>query len=441
MQSVFQKLRTFSAVAFMCACVAFVYTSVVNAQDSMERIVAVVGSEIILKTDVDGQLEVYSQRFPGINKKDPKVWDGILDGLINERLIMMAATEDTTIEVSEDEITQRMEYQIQMLVQQVGSEKRIEDIYGMSMAKIKREFRDEIRKALLVDKIRQKKFGNVKASKTDVDAFYAEFKDSIPLVPMRVDVYHIVRYVKPSDAQKEQAKQLALRIRDSISKGGAFGDFARNYSSDPGSAANGGDLGFVEKGKFVPAFEAAAFALEPGQMSEPVETPFGWHIIQLIDKTSTSINCRHILIRVSQNDADREASRNELLAIRKRALDGENFEVLARELTDEKETQGYGGGMGQLDVEKMPEDMRDTREALKAMKDGDISEPLPYVNVTDPTKLGYHIIHRKATIPSHKATVADDYRMIEQMTQYRKKQLMEAEWTKELRGRLYWEKR
>lgn len=414
----------------------FAGVATTSAQDSMERIVAVVGSEIILKTDVDGQAEAYAQRFPSINKSDPKLRESILDQLINERLIMMAAQEDTNIIVTEDEITQRMDYQIQMLVQQVGSEKRIEDIYGMSMSKIKREFRDEIRKALLIEKMRQKKFSNVKAMKSDVDEFFKEFKDSIPAVPTRIDLYHIVIHVRPSDEQKREAHNLAIHIRDSIVKGGSFADFARRYSGDPGSAVNGGDLGFVEKGKFVPAFETAAFGLDPGQMSEPVETPFGWHIIQLIEKTSTTINCRHILIKVTQNESDRAQVVNELNNIKKRVTDGEDFETLARELTDEKETQGFGGSMGQLELERMPEDMR---TAVAALKDGEISEPLPYV--TDPTKPGLHILYRKATIDSHKPTLESDFKMLEQMATYRKKQVMEQEWVTELRGRLYWEKR
>ena len=113
-------------------------------------------------------------------------------------------------------------------------------------------------------------------------------------------------------------------------KGGSFSDFARRYSGDPVSAANGGDLGTVEKGKFVPAFESAAFALEANEISQPVETPFGWHIIQLVGKTSSTITCRHILVRVGQSDEDREAVKKSLSEIRERVKAGEDFEALAK---------------------------------------------------------------------------------------------------------------
>jgi peptidyl-prolyl cis-trans isomerase SurA len=408
----------------------------VSAQDAMERIVAVVGKEIILQSDVEGQVELLAQRNPGINKQDPKLRGLILDQLINERLIMMAAEEDTLISVSDDEISQRMEMQIGMLVQQVGSEKRLEDMYGMSMARIRREFRDEIRKQLMVEKMRQKKFGQTKAGRADVEEFYAEYKDSLPQVPERVDLYHIVRYVTVSADQSKLAYDLSLRVRDSIVKGASFGEMARRHSADLGSAVNGGDLGFVEKGKFVPAFEAAAFALEPNQISEPVETPFGWHIIQLIDKTATSINCRHILFKVGQSEDDRERTRSALTDIKKRVEAGEDFETLARELSEEKETKGFGGSMGEIDLTRLPPDMK---EAINALADKGVSEPLPYA--ADPTKPGYHILYRKSLIRAHKATLEFDYKQIEQMATFAKKQRLEQEWVADLRKKLYWEKR
>jgi len=408
-----------------------------RAQDeAMERIIAVVGDEIILKSDVDGQLAILAQRDPSFNAKDPKVRDALLDQLINERLIMAAAIEDSTVDISEDMISQRMEMQISMMVQQFGSEKRIEDLYGLSMSRIRREFRGEIRKQLLVEAMRQKKFSNVKANRADVESFYNEYRDSIPQVPERLDLYHIVKYIKASEEQSKEAYNLALRIRDSIMNGSSFSDFARRYSGDPGSAAQGGDLGSVEKGKFVPAFETAAFALQPNEISQPVETPFGWHVIQLIDKTATTLNCRHILIKVGQSEADRERARNQLNDLRTRVSEGEDFEKLASEYSEEKETQGYGGSLGEMDLNSLPPGMK---EPIESLKDGEITEPMPYT--ANAAKPGYHIIFRKKTIPAHKATLETDYKAIERMATFAKKQRLEQDWVVELRQQLYWEKR
>lgn len=404
-----------------------------RAQDSMEGIVAIVGREIVLKSDIDGQMEIMAQRDPKVSRKDPALRQAVLDQLINERLIMTKAIEDS-VEVTEDEITQRMEYQLQSLIQQFGTEKRIEDMYGMSMARIRREFRDEIRKRLLVEKMQQKQFADIKATRADVEGFYERYRDSLPSIPERVDLYHIVKYVKPSAEKNKEAEALALRIRDSIVKGGSFSEFARRYSADPMSAANGGDLGTVEKGKFVPSFEAAAFALSPNEISAPVESPFGWHVIQLISKTSTTMTTRHILIRVSQSEADRDSAKAQLLRMKQAVELGDSFEKIAREYSDERETQGFGGAMGQIELSRLPEDMR---SAINALKDGSVSDPMPYA--ADPTKPGYHILYRKRLIPAHKPSVDDDYKQLEQMASFEKKQRLEQEWILKLRRELYWE--
>ena len=404
-----------------------------HAQDSMEGIVAIVGREIVLKSDVDGQMEIMAQRDPKVNRKDPVLRQAVLDQLINERLMMTKAIEDS-VEVTEDEITQRMEYQLQSLIQQFGSEKRIEDMYGMSMARIRREFRDEIRKRLLVEKMQQKQFADIKATRADVEGFYERYRDSLPSIPERVDLYHIVKYVKPSAEKNKEAQSLALRIRDSVVKGGSFSEFARRHSADPISAANGGDLGTVEKGKFVPAFEAAAFALSPNEISAPVESPFGWHVIQLISKTSTTMTTRHILIRVSQSEEDRDSAKATLVRMKKAVEAGDSFESIAREYSDERETQGFGGAMGQIELLRLPEDRR---SAIAALADGSVSDPMPYA--ADPTKPGYHILYRKRLIPAHKPSVDDDYKQLEQMASFEKKQRLEQEWILKLRRELYWE--
>ncbi|MDZ4744670.1 MAG: peptidylprolyl isomerase [bacterium] len=409
----------------------------VSAQTgSMERIVAVVGKEIILKSDIDGQVAIMVQRNPAAAKdNEQKLHDYVLDQLINERLIMTKAIEDS-VEVSEEQITERMEFQIKSLVQQFGSEKRIEDVYGMSMSRIRREFRDEIRKQLLVETMRDKKFANTKITRGEVDDFYKRYHDSIPKVQPRVDLYHIVKFVKASATQKKEANELALRIRDSIMKGGSFSDFARRHSGDPGSAVNGGDLGTVERGKFVPAFENAAFGLQPEEISQPVETPFGFHIIQLITKSGNSITARHILIRVGQSETDKEVARAALLDVKKKVGEGTSFVELAKTASDERETAGFGGAMGQIELERLPEDMK---AIVANLPDGGVSEPLPYT--TDPTRQGYHILYRKEILAEHSATMDGDYKLLEQMATYEKRQRLEQEWITELRRTLYWEKR
>lgn len=414
----------------------FLSTAVAQSQDgSMERIVAVVGKEIILQSDVAGQLEVLAQRNPSMNRNDPAMRSMVLDMLINERLVMSKAMEDS-IEVTEEEITQQMDMRLQMLIQQFGSEQRLESLYGMSLARIRREFREEIRKQLLATKIREEKFRNVKAGRADVEEFYQRYRDSLPVVPTKLDLYHIVKYVKASDTQKKEALDLALRIRDSVVNGGSFADFARRYSADAASAVNGGDLGFAERGKFVPAFESAAFALQPGEVSQPVESPFGYHVIQLIEKRPSSVNTRHILIRVGQSESDKDKARAELLALKRRIEAGEDFETLAREHSDEKASAGFGGAMGQVEIGRLPDDLK---TMLTTLPDKGMTDPMPYT--ADPTNPGFHIMYRKVLLPEHPPTVKEDYKLLEQMATIEKRQRMEQQWIEELRRTMYWEVR
>jgi peptidyl-prolyl cis-trans isomerase SurA len=402
---------------------------------TMDRIVAVVGKEIILKSDLDGQMEMIAQRNPSMDKNDAALRQQILDLLINERLVYSKAIEDS-IEVTDDEVTQQMEMQIQSLVQQFGSEQRIESLYGMSMARIRRDYRDDIRKQLLSQRMKAMKFATVKASRADVDDFYNRYKDSLQSIPARMDLYHIVKYVKPSAEKKQEALVFASKLRDSILNGTPFADIARRHSADPGSAANGGDLGFAEKGKFVPSFEKAAFALEPGEISQPVESPFGFHVIQLVEKTANAVNTRHVLVTVGSSDADKEQVRKALLDIKQRVEKGEDFLALAKQFSEEKETQGFGGSMGQLPLSSLPSELT---SILMPLPDGGVTEPLAYA--ADPTKPGYHIIFRKALLPEHAPTVKQDYKILEQLATMEKQRRVEQQWMEELRRTMYWEVR
>ncbi len=400
---------------------------------SLDKIVAVVGKEIILQSDVEARAAMYAQQSKDINPSDPAVREKILDGIINEKLIITKAIEDS-VQVSDDEITQRIDYTIRNLVQTYGSEKRVEDLYGTSIAKLRKDAREDIRKQILAERLQQQKFSTVKCSPKEVEDFYKNFRDSIPDILPQVDLYHIVKYVAASDDVKKQALELAKKIRDSIKNGGNFADFAKRYSADPGSALAGGELGWTDKGKFVPEYEKAAYELQPGELSQPVESPFGYHIILTVDKRKDAILTKHILFKVGRSDTDNERAKKELLDLKSRAENGESFEELARKYSDEKETQGFGGAFGTMELSRIPSEMRTIIEKLS---DGGVSDPLPYT--ADPTKPAYHIIYRKKLIEKHKPDIVNDFKKVEQVaTLYKQNRLFE-EWIASLRKTMYWE--
>jgi peptidyl-prolyl cis-trans isomerase SurA len=408
----------------------------IKSGEPMDKIVAIVGNEIILQSEVVGHLmmSAMQERRTNARPDDPVLLKRSLDVLINEKLIVTKAIEDS-LTTSEDEITERMDYQIQAMMQQMGSERRIEEVYGMSMAKIRRDFRDEIRKQLLTERLSQQKFATMKVSSKEVQDFFKQYKDSIPPVPPQFEIYHIVKNVEPSSAAKEKTLALAKKIRDSLVAGGDFAVFARRYSNDPGSAASGGDLGFVERGKFIAEFEKVAYVLQIGEISQPVETPFGFHVIQLLDKRETAVKTRHILLKLGQTDDDATRTKKFLDSLRLRVAKGEPFEDLAKQYSDDTDTKAFGGLLGRMETTKLPADLR---EKIEKLKDGEVTEPLTY-SAPGSTKSGFNIVFRKKYIPEHKITFDDDYKRLEQMTTMQKRAKVYDDWMKELRKSIYWE--
>jgi peptidyl-prolyl cis-trans isomerase SurA len=445
---------------FVVPTPVYAQVGTMKAGEPVDKIVAVVGNEIILQSEVIGHAYMTAMQDKRSRPDDPQLIKRSLDALINERLVFLKAQEDS-IAVGEEEITERMEYQLQSMMQQFGSERRIEEVYGMPMARIRRDFRDEIRKQLLSERISQQKFAAMKTSSKDVQEFFKQYHDSVPPVPPQYELYHIVKFVEPSLAAKEKTLQLARSIRDSLIKGGDFATFAKRYSNDPGSAASGGDLGMVERGKFIAEFEKVAYGLQVGEISAPVETPFGFHIIQLLEKRETAVKTRHILLKLGQSEDDTKRTKDFLDSLKMRVVSstaqgagtsttsatvvvtgtgagaskGASFEDLAKQYSDDTETKSFGGALGRIEASKLPSDLR---VAIDKLKDGEITPPMPYA-MPGSTKAAFNIVLRKRYIGEHKIAFDDDYKRLEQMATMQKRAKFYDEWMRELRKTIYWE--
>ncbi len=421
--------RTFFIITLLAISFA---NSKLNCQQVLDKIVAVVGNEMIMHSDVIGQIAFLVQQDPKINPDDKEVFNTVLNDMINQKLIVAKAFEDS-IEVSDEEVKQRWDYHISNLVKHYGSTKRIEDVYGMSITRLQAEYFDDLKKQIMVEKIREKEFGDIKASPKDVEDYYNEFLSEMPEVPEKIELFHIVKNVNIGADIKNSTYELGMRIKDSIQNGGDFADFAKRYSKDPGTAAYGGDLGWIEKGKFIKEFEQAAFTLQLGKISDPVETPFGFHIIRTIDKNKDSLHSQHILLKFGPSEADIDSVKSFLNAIKKEFEKTGDFELLAKQFSDETETKGFGGLIGKLPLNYIPKNFLD---ALNTIPDGAITEPIPY---NSEPKLSYHIIYKKRTIPAHKADLKEDYQDLEQYATLNKQEKLFKKWIEKLREDIYWE--
>ena len=414
-------------VVFSIITVLSAYSLYAQQSQVLDKIIATVGREIVLQSDVEGRIAMFLQQNPKVNPSDPELRKQVLESLINERLMVTKAVEDS-IAVMDEEINQSLDFMMQNLMQTYGSEKRVEDLYGMSVSRIRKNYREEVRKQLLVERLQQQKFMGVKCTNREVEDFYNQYRDSIRAIPASVELAHIVKHIKPSADAKEEVKRLALKIRDSIAKGIDFAELAKRHSGDPGSASTGGDLGWVDKGKFVAEYERAAYELQSDETSQPIESPFGFHIIQTIEKRKDASHTRHILLKLGGSADDKNRVEKILNELKEKVEKSESFEDLAKQYSDEKETQGFGGSMGVIELNRLPADLKSIVETLPV---GGVSQPLPYM--ADPTKPSLHIILKKKNIAEHTPTLSSDYKKIEQMALQQKQAKLMESFLKELR--------
>ncbi len=423
---------TLNRLNIMIAGILILLASSLYAQAEGDRIIAIVGNEIILESDLNYQLMLYA-RQNNLTQLTDRIVQDVFQSMVTEKLILAKADQDS-IFVSDEEVQKQLDYRIKTLSEQFGSEKNLEEAYGLTIAKLKILLKDDIRKKMKVERMKQKKFGySFRVTRTEVEDFYDKYKDSIPPVPETFELYEIMRIPALTEEAKKIAYDKAKLILDSLKNGADFSEIARRNSDDSASAVNGGDLGKVKKGVFVKEFEDAAFILNPGEISGIVETQFGYHIIKVNEKSGDLIKLQHILVRFPHlESADFEAI-NFLKELKQKVLNKEAaFQELAFKYSQDNESAKDSGYIGKLNLNSLA----DTSEA-GALKDLDIGE------ISDPIKLGdnvnysYNIFCVKDKIPGHEATLETDYRLIENYALNYKEAKELNEWLEELKKSIY----
>jgi len=407
-----------------------------SGQEVLDKIVAVVGKEAIFLSDLKAQTEFYAVSNR-IDPETPGLRDQVLGAMINEKLVLAEALRDTNIRVTEDQVTARLDELIAQRIAhpQVGSQEKLEQLYGMPVSRMKREFRDEMRKQLLTQALQETKFGNVTISRREVEEFYATYKDSLPEVPEELEVYHIFRFPRAGAGTREAITAKARLVLDSIRAGGDFADFARRYSEDAATAPEGGDLGFWKRGEFVPDFEEIVFSLKEGEISDIVETTRGFHIVQLVERRGDKVRARHILFKTGSDAASSTEAIDYLKALRDSALAGVPFTELAKKYSDDKESGPLGGLVGRLTADQFDPDLVKVTAGLKP---GEISEP---VELVTGAVRGYHIVYLKDRVPPHAMNLEQDWKRLETMALGYKRNVEYEKWISDLRSQLYWDER
>lgn len=419
--------RTF----FFCALVALGLTSA-SGQTVIDRVIAVIDKEIITQSELRERVALVAMQ----NRVDPasaELQKQILEGMITEKLILAQAILDS-VTVSDQEVTQALDQQLQNLIRQAGSEQRVEQYYGMPVSRIRREYRDDIKKQLLVQRIRQTREAGMVVSRREVEEFFSTYRDSLPGVPHQYELSNIFIVPKPDSQIERQSREILRAIQDSLRAGVPFADLARRHSQD-GTASSGGDLGWAKRGTFVPEFESVAFSLPEGGLSDIVKTEFGLHLLQLVERRGESVHVRHILLRLDRGAASDSAAVRFLRSLRERILAGESFADLARQYSEDDETKPLGGDLGLLTLDQLEPEFA---EVVDQLQEGQISQPH---RISLKNTYGFQIVHARKKIPAHVMNLEDDYRRIEQIALYFKKNRENAKWVEELKKSIYWEVR
>jgi peptidyl-prolyl cis-trans isomerase SurA len=387
--------------------------SVSKAQRSMDKIAGVVGSGIILQSDIEMQ---YAQYLAQGGSPNPGIKCQVMQNLLTQKILAQQAVIDS-VTVKEDEVDSEIDRKMRSMLQRAGGQDRLEQFLGRSVIQYKDEIRNEIRESMVADRMRGKITEKISVTPQEVENYYKKIpKDSLPSYNKEVEVGEIAFNPTLSKDEKEVYRAKAQELHDRVKKGEDFGTLARLYSQDPGSAVEGGDLGFADRSTFVKEFSAMAFKLKAGEISPVFETDFGFHFLQVIERRGEQVHVRHILImpQITQPSLDRAKSKADSVYILLTKNKQVDFSSAAAYYSDDKETKYNGGMMLNADNVQtrttfIPTDKLDSQIALvvDTMKVGEISKPVLYTG--QDTKKSYRLLMLKSVTDAHKANLAQDY--------------------------------
>jgi peptidyl-prolyl cis-trans isomerase SurA len=410
----------------------FCPASPAQSQEVIDRIVAVVDDQIILQSELLQYAYSLAMQMGVDPRKQPdkfqELRDGALQSLIAQKVFFTKAKEDS-VTVDSRQVDQVLDERLKYMVEQLGSEEKLEEYYGQPIRKIRRTFRESVEEGLLVRALQQRKYREVKLTRREVEEFYQAKKDSLPGIKAAVRLSHVLINIAPGDAAVQAAKVKIDTLLRRVRSGEDFANLARLYSEDPGSAAKGGELGFIQRGDFVKEFEETAFALQPGEISGVVRSPFGFHVIQLIDRRGEKVNARHILVRLSTSASDEKTTETFVRQLRDDVLAGKiSFEEAAKKYSNDQTSNEKGGDLGWFETAQLQ--VPAFREAARTLQVGEISPPLK-------TQYGFHLVRLDERREPRQYTLAHDWQEIQDMAQNAKVEREMQNWLAVLKKQIY----
>ena len=402
-------------------------TSFSLSAQSIDKIEAVLGDEIVLTSEIESQ---YLQYLSQGNIKSNEIRCQIVEDLLFQKLLVNQAKLDSLV-VSNDEVEDEVNKRLSYFETQLGSVQKVEDYFGKSKANIKLELGKVIKDQFMAQKMQTKLTSSLKVTPAEVKESYALLSDSeIPNMPTQVEVAQIVIKPEITDDQKDNIREKLNNFRDRVYNGEDFKMLATLYSDDPGSAIKGGELGFVNRGDLVPEFERAAFRLKEGEISNVVESQFGYHIVQLIERRGEQINVRHILIKTKVTATALHAAKLKMDNIAKEINEEAiTFDQAVSEYSDD-ENKSNGGLLLNPNTMSTSHTLEDMAPALRLviekLKENQVSSPA-IIQMQDENK-AYRILRLNKRTEQHKANLVDDFSKIKEYSINAKKQETLEKW-------------
>jgi peptidyl-prolyl cis-trans isomerase SurA len=410
----------------------FVLLSVlVSAQpQTVDGVAAIVGGDVILKSDIDEQYDVFNRQ----NFGKPVSYCEVFEELLFQKLLIHHAAIDS-ISIGEEEVEANMDRRIQQLIMQMGDQKKLEDFYEKSVVEIKEDMRTLIKEQLTAQRMQMTVVEGIEVTPSEVREYYENLPaDSIPLISAEVELSQIVKFPELSDEAEQEVIAKLKELKERIENGTSFSSMAILYSEDPGSNKKGGEYQGIQRGVFVKEFEAVAFNLRKGEISDPFKTEFGYHIVQLLEKRGEELDLRHILIKPKLTQENLQEAKNFLDSVSVAIANGEmTFEEASRRFSDDEQTRFNGGqmsnfqsGNNKFEVSQLD---RGLFALISSLEDDEISEASFYR--TEDQREAFRIVRLDANYEPHKANLDLDFTRIKGFALQQKQAKTVEDWKNE----------
>ena len=397
----------------------------------LDRVSAVVEGKIVLLSDVvlaANALAAEQRINPTTN---PVEYNNLLlkssESMI-EQLVIIKMAEVDSVEVLDKDVDRALERQIENIISQAGGKEEAELALGRKISDFKRSYRDDMKGKLLAEKYTGGLTSGISVTRGEVIDFYNTFKDSILPFPTLYKTRHLLLEIKPSEESLKKALNKTQNIRDEIVAGLSFADAAKKYSEDIQSGENGGNLGYVSRGTFVQEFDKMVFTLDLNVLSEPVKTQFGYHLIEVLQRSGEKVSARHILISANVSEEDKNLTYKKTASIVKEIKNKDDFILKVKEFSDDTTSGPKGGYMGMINL-----DQYQVKELVDVIKDISLNTPSAPVL----TQFGYHIVWVDEKIDGGPASLDKNWLDLEQMALNQKKSDWYASWIEEIKNNFY----